>query len=209
MIIPILVGLYRYRKLEFAYRLLLYSSCLVFINQVLYFIFKDVPGYKLSPFWNNIFNYFTVLCWQPVFVFIVFSWTRVRKQALLSIYYVLFCIVSIIAEYYLIGLEEIRTSPALIINNLLAMLIFVFSLNDLLSQRLVKEIRWSRLLLVIPFIISSIFGITLDLFMYYLYSVETENIFQRLYFVLMFVGALTFLCTALSIYWAPKKEVFI
>jgi hypothetical protein len=113
LLVPIIAGAYRYRQLDFAYRLLFYSSCLSLFNLLLYFFFKDIPGYKLSSFWNNIFNYATLLCWLPIFVFVTLSWASVRKQLLITLAFVLFCIASMLAEAYLIGLEEIRASHAI------------------------------------------------------------------------------------------------
>ena len=73
---------------------------------------------------------------------------------------------------------------------------------------IIKEKR-SKLLIILPFIIGDIYSISLDIYIYYLYSDETALIFQMLYHVLMAIVALKLLCTALSIWLAPKKEVFI
>jgi|694.fasta_scaffold02101_5 hypothetical protein len=209
LLVPIIAGAYRYRQLDLEYRLLFYSSCLSLFNLLLYFFFKDIPGNKLSPFWNNIFNYATLLCWLPIFVFVTLSWASVRKQLLITLAFVLFCIASMLAEAYLIGLEEIRASHAISLSTLLAIIIFIFTLNELASQQMLLKTRRSKLLIIAPFLFGSTFVISLDLFMYYLFSEQTSLLFQRLFYCLMWIGAATYLCTALSIWWAPKKEVFI
>lgn len=209
MLIPIIAGVYRYRQLDLAYRFLLYSSCFSLFNLLLYFFFKDVPGYQLSPFWNNIFNYYTLLCWLPVFVFVALSWANVKKPLLLTIAFVFLSISSMLVEVYLIGLGEIRASNAISFSRILGILFFIFSLNESLPQHMLQKAKLSKLLILVPFIIDNIYGISLDVFIYYLFSEETTLIFQQLYFLLMCNGAITFLCTALSIWWAPKKEVFI
>jgi hypothetical protein len=82
-------------------------------------------------------------------------------------------------------------------------------LNYLLKKQLIIKEKRSKLLIILPFIISDIYSISLDIYIYYLYSDETALTFQMLYNVLMAIVALKLLCTALSIWWAPKKEVFI
>ena len=209
IIIPIIVGVYKYKELDFSYRLLLYWSCMRFINQCLDYLFYRAPGYILSPFWNNIFNYQSELLSLPVLVFIAFSWLGLLKKNQLTVKFFLFCIASVLLEIYLIGLEQIRGSFALLFCTLIGIFIFVYSLNYLLKKQMIIKEKRSKLLIILPFIISDIYSISLDIYIYYLYSDETELIFQMLYHVLMAIVALKLLCTALSIWWAPKKEVFI
>jgi hypothetical protein len=209
MIVPIVMGIYRYKELDFSYRLLLYSTFFTLINQCLYFLFKKFIGVIALPLWNNILNYFTILCWLPLFVFIVVSWTKIRIHKTIATIYFLICIIFILTEIYFLGLGEIRASLALSFCKLLALLIFIFSLNDISSQKTINRYKWSRLLLIVPFIIEVTYDISFELFMYYLYADKIILIFQKLYLVMLGMGAITFLFTAQSIFWAPKKEVFI
>ncbi len=209
IIIPIIVGVYKYKELDFSYRLLLYLSCISFINESLSFIFYRVPTYKLAPFWNNIFNYQSQLFSLPLLVYIAFSWLGLLKKNQLTVKFFLFCIASVLLEIYLIGLEQIRGSFAVLFCTLIGIFIFIYSLNYLLKKQLIIKEKRSKLLIILPFIISDIYSISLDIYIYYLYSDETALTFQMLYNVLMAIVALKLLCTALSIWWAPKKEVFI
>jgi len=203
------VGVYKYKGLDFSYRLLLYWSCMKFINQCLNYLFYRVPGYKLSPFWNNIFNYQSQLLSLPFLVFIAFSWLDLQKKNQLTVKTFLVCLASVLLEIYLIGLEEIRGSFALLFCTLIVIFIFVYSLNYLLKKQMINKERRSKLLIILPFIVSDIYSISLDIYIHFLYSEETAIIFQMLYHALMVIVALKLLCTALSIWWAPKKEVFI
>lgn len=209
MVAPIIIGIYRHKELDFSYRLLLYSSCLTLFNQCLFFLLKNFRGAISFPLWNNILNYLTILSWLPLFVFIVLSWTGIRGHKAIAIIFFLICIISILTEIYFLGLEEIRSSPALSFCKLLTLFIFVFSLNDISRQKIINRYKRSRLLLIIPFIIEMAYDISIDIFMYFLYAGENTHIFNNLYLGMMCMGALTFLFTAQSIFWAPKKDVFI
>ncbi len=203
------MGVYKYKGLDFSYRLLLYWSCMKFINQCLNYLFYRVPGYKLSPFWNNIFNYQSQLLSLPFLVFIAFSWLDLQKKNQLTVKTFLVCLASVLLEIYLIGLEEIRGSFALLFCTLIVIFIFVYSLNYLLKKQMIIKERHSKLLIILPFIVSDIYSISLDIYIHFLYSEETAIILQMLYHALMVIVALKLLCTALSIWRAPKKEVFI
>jgi hypothetical protein len=208
MIIPVIMGVLRFKELDFSYRALFYSCCLIFISQSLYFFFY-ISVNKLLPFWNNIFNYLSALCWLPVFVFLAISWSRIKNKYLLTIAFFLTCIISILIETYLLGLEEIRESLAILFCKLLAILFFAYVLNDLINQNILKRNKRSKLLIILPYLIMNSYSISVELFMYFLYSEETVQVFQNLYFPIMYLGALDYMCMALSIFLAPKKEVFI
>lgn len=203
------MGVYKYKELDFSYQLLLYWSCMRFFNQCLNYFFYRVPGHKLTPFWNNIFNYQSQLLSLPVLAFIAFSWLGLKKKNELTVKFCLVCIASVLVEIYLIGLEDIRASFALLLCTLMLIFIFVNSLNYLLKKQMTIKERLSKLLIILPFIVNDIYSISLDIYINFLYSEETALIFQNLYHVLMAIVALKCLCIALSMWWAPKKEAFI
>ena len=209
MLCPVVIGFLRYNDLDSAYRILFYTCCLILFNQFLFYSFKCIPGYKLSPFWNNIFNYYTVLCWLPNFVFFAISWSRVNKLISLAFVFTFICIAFILTEIYYVGLGEIRASLALSLCRILAILVIVFCLNDVLNQKLPKKTKISTMLFFIPFIVGSIYYITIDLFIYYLFSNETASMFRDLYDVFMAFAAITYVCYALSFLLSPRKDSFI
>jgi hypothetical protein len=209
VVVPIIVGFLRFNKLNFTYRILLYSFFLDFFCQIFYLIFKHFPSWNISPFWNNIFNYLKAFCWYPAFVYVALSWSGIKKPALFAKVFSIVFIGAILMESYFIGLEEIRASLALSFCKALSLLIFIFTLNVILKQSTLKKTKRSRMLVIIPFLIGDIYGVSLDIFMYFLYSEETLSLFTNLFIALIYIGGLTLLSYALSIWWAPKKEVFI
>ena len=209
MLWPIIIGLLRYTELNFPYRLLVYSCTIIFFNQILFYFFKDIPGYKLSPFWNNIFNYYKVLCYLPSCVYIVVIFSKMKHKFFLVIVFTLFVIGLITIEIYLKGLNEIRASLALSLSSVLSVLFFIAALIQLLNQNLPRKTKQSALLFVVPFIIVCAYDISLDIFMYFLYSNETKHVFLTFFGLILNISKIYYLCIALSIWWAPKREVFI
>jgi F0F1-type ATP synthase membrane subunit c/vacuolar-type H+-ATPase subunit K len=140
---------------------------------------------------------------------VALSWSGIKKPALFAKVFSIVFIGAILMESYFIGLEEIRASLALSFCKALSLLIFIFTLNVILKQSTLKKTKRSRMLVIIPFLIGDIYGVSLDIFMYFLYSEETLSLFTNLFIALIYSGGLTLLSYALSIWWAPKKEVFI
>lgn len=209
VVVPIIIGFLRFNKLDHTYMVLLYTFCLDFFQQVLYLFFKYTPGWSLSPFWNNIFNYQAALCWYPAFVYVALSWSWIKKPTLLTMVFSIVSIGAILTESYFVGLGEIRTSLALQFCSVLSILVFVFSLNVLHGQRIIKKTKRSRILVLVPFIVVEIYDVSLEIFMYFLYSEETLSLFTNLYISIICFGGLVLFCYALSMWWAPKKEVFV
>ena len=209
VVVPIIVGFLRFNKLDHVYRVLLYTFCLDFLHQVLYLIFKYTPGWKLSPFWNNIFNYQAAICWYPAFVYAALSWSGIKKPSLLTIVFSIVSIGAIFMESYFVGIGEIRSSLAVQFCKVLSILVFVFSLNVLSKKSIIKKIMRSRIMVLVPFLVAEIYDVSLGIFMYFLYSEETVSLFTNLYISIIYFGGLVLFCYALSIWWAPQREVFL
>lgn len=209
MLCPVIVGFLRYNDLDSAYRMLFYTCCLILFNQLLFYFFRLAPGYKLSPFWNNIFNYYTQLCWRPAFVYVVITWSVTSKKRIVFISFILIVFLLILLEIYFVGLNQIRASLALSLISILGIFIFVYTLNDIFKLSLLKKTKRSMLLVVLPEIITTSFHVSLDLFMYFMYSETTQLIFGNLYGSVMVLGAISYVCMGISILWAPSKEKFI
>ena len=182
MIVPVVVGFFRFKELDLPYRVLLYSCCLIFISQSLYFFFLHNPEYNPPSFWNNIFNYVTALCWIPFFVYLAISSTRTKNKKLSTIAFFCICITIILIETYLLGIEGIRESLAILLCKLLAIIVFVYALNDLLNQNTIKKAKRSKLLIILPFLVMNSYSTSVEIFMYFLFSEETAQVFQNLYF---------------------------
>lgn len=209
MVLPVIAGVIKYRQLDPIYSLLFYVCLIILINQVLFYFFKYLPGYELSPFWNNIFNYYTVLCWLPNFVFLAISWTRVKKPRAFSMAFFFICIAFILTDINYFGMQKIRASLALSMCRILAIFVFVYCFIDVLNQKLHKRVKLSRLFFIIPFLVISMYYITFDIFIFYLFSNETELIFKNLYDLFMALAALAYICYTLSLLLAPKREIFV
>lgn len=203
MFFPIIIGIFNYGKFDNAYKLLFYSTGLMIINQIIFSLFK------FSPLWNNIFNYVSILSCLSLNTSTIVLWSDIQKKGKFISAFITISIIIIFFEVYSLGLEEYRSSIALSISSIISMVITVYVLVNLVKQKLLYKIFFSRKLFLIPFIIIKAYGNSIDLFMFFLYVPETAKLFMNLYDVYLYLAAIYYIFIGFSFLSAPKKEVFI
>lgn len=202
-IIPIVIGILKYAILDTPYRILLYGICLSLINQIVFLLFK------FSPILNNSINYLSFLILFQLRVYNCLLWSDIRLKARIIALLISASILLIASEVYWIGLDQYRASLALSIITLLGIIIIVYIIVELIKKRILKKTKQSIMLFMIPFVIVNIYAISIDIFLYFLYSKQTAEIFMNIYEVLLYLGAIGYLCFTLSLLLAPPKERFL
>jgi hypothetical protein len=91
-----------------------------------------------------------------------------------------------------------------ILNGIVLIIIAIPILNkrntqDTLSHRLI----------VIPYIVFTVYFITLDLLMAFLFNKTTQPLFISLYSLITIINFLSYISYSLAILWAPKKEQYL
>jgi len=67
----------------------------------------------------------------------------------------------------------------------------------------------SRKLIIIPFLVFSVYYAAINILMYFLFSKETQPLFMNLYNVIRWINFLSYISYTLALLWAPKKEQFL
>ncbi len=163
-IIPIVIGILKYANLDTPYRILLYGICLSLINQIVFLLFK------FSPRLNNINNYLSFFIVFPLRVYNCLLWSAIRVKARKIAFLISASILLIASEVYWIGLDQYRASLALSIITFLGIIIIVYTIVELINKKILKKTKQSILFFMIPFVIVNIYAISIDIFIYFLYS---------------------------------------
>lgn len=203
MIIPIVTGILKYDILNTPYRILLYGICLTLINQIVFLLFK------FPPILNNIFNYLSFFILFLLKVYNCLLWSDIRLKARIIAFLVSASLLLIASEVYWIGLDQYRTSIALSIITLLSIILIVYIIVELINKKILKKTKQSIMLFMIPFVIVNTYAISIDIFLYFLYSKHTAEIFINIYDFLLYFGVIAYLCYALSFLLLPRKDVFL
>ncbi|MFN5423010.1 MAG: hypothetical protein ACK5AO_07075 [bacterium] len=204
VLLPVIVGLFRHKKLDDTYKILLYTCIIGSVTHIVYLLFIKFP-----PVWNNLFNYTRSLVWYPPFVYVTLSWSAIKKRNQAFFIYIIIYFVSILLEIYVVGLHEIRASLALSFNNFIDVLMLLYCLNVLLFMKMPAKVNLSKILVIVPFLIHTTYMISLDIFMFFIYSDETTAFFKNAYNFILFLGLIANISRAASLWFAPEKEVFI
>jgi hypothetical protein len=77
--------------------------------------------------------------------------------------------------------------------------------NKLMSER----IHLSRKLIIVPFMVFSVYYAAINILMHYLFNANTQAMFLNLYTVIRWINFLSYISYTLALIWAPKKEIFL
>ncbi|MFN5422859.1 MAG: hypothetical protein ACK5AO_06305, partial [bacterium] len=67
------------------------------------------------------------------------------------------------------------------------------------------KVKLSKLLVIVPFLIHTTYMISLDVFMFFIYSDETTTFFKNAYNFILFLGLIGNISRAASLLLAPDK----
>ncbi len=67
----------------------------------------------------------------------------------------------------------------------------------------------SRKLIIIPFLVFSVYYAAINILMYFLFNKATQPLFMNLYNVIRWINFLSYISYTLALLWAPKKERFL
>jgi hypothetical protein len=202
ILVPTLIGIVRFNSIHKSYRLFIYfllvtalSSFNYELNDTLHA--KHLVSHLLEVLalffmftlllrWNNNKLSFKVKC--------------LLKAALI----ILLCY----GIYAVSGNVHATNWPQLIVLTALSAYAFGILMQQKNTQRTnVKAVP--RKLIIFPFIISSIYFITIKIALYFLYTPANESFFIELYSILVIINLLSYICYSLALQWAPKKEKYL
>ncbi len=200
IIIPALVGIYVFGSIKKEYR---------------YFIITIIAGalneynaeFQFVPYF--IFDALCTMLYSQLFLLLYFKWdTEKNKSSKKIILHVLVFILIMIDQYYdYLSVYHIKWAQ---ISCIIGIAIYGIRLltqtqNNLISP---KE-NLSRKLIIIPFLVFSVYYAAINILMHFLFNAGTQTIFNNLYNVIRWINFLSYISYTLALLWAPKKEQFL
>ncbi len=200
IIIPALVGIYVFGSIKKEYRYFIITINTGALNEynmefqmLPYFIFDAIHTMFYSQFflllyfkWDleKISNFKKILLHALVFILIIID----QYYDYLSIYHIKWAQISCIIGIAIYGIRLLTQTQ-----------------NNLISP---KE-NLSRKLIIIPFLVFSVYYATINILMHYLFNEGTKQVFKELYNVIRWINFLSYISYTLALIWAPKKEQFL
>ena len=200
IIIPALAGIYVFRSIKKEYR---------------YFIITIITGtlneynaeFDIVPYF--IFDALHTMVYSQLFLLLYFNWdlekTSNFKKILLHV--LVFVLIMIDNYYDYLSIYHIKWASIIcqIGISLYGIRLLTQSQNNLISE---KE-SVSRKLIIIPFLVFSVYYAAINILMHYLFNEDTKQVFKELYNVIRWINLLSYISYTLALLWAPKKEQFL
>ncbi len=202
LLVPIIFGTFNYRKLTLP---LIY----ILIFLIFGLIYSITQVYLKNPLSYNIQFYIFHLLFNLFYSLVFFHWAEIRKVNIYVILQLFIYFSSVIIEVYIIGLSSFRISIAVVINQIFYCLFAVYLINKILSNEDSKVERRVKLLVLIPFFVFYTYMNIIDIFMFFLFTPDTQKLFSNLYWVIRILNPINYLCVSLAFYLAPKKVAYL
>jgi hypothetical protein len=202
VLIPISVGFWRFRQLQFPLKLFFVWLSLGFLSELLSLNTNDT-GLKIqiSYLYNTI-----ALSLYINFVMLLrgskFSWIKV---------FLIFSAVAVffLTDYYLQYDVLIKKRWGMVVSTMFCIFLSIPVVIDQFSNSTIKPYKNSVLLILISLIVSYLFFDTLIILMAFLYDDTTKLFFFKLFKLKLFLNLLTYIAYSYAFLWAAKKETYL
>lgn len=200
--LPIITGLAKFKYLSNAYRGFFAALVVSFLNQNLSLLTNE-------PVALNLINYTYIILWSTCMLYALLHWLELKRIRQTLLIYLAIVVALMLVEAMWLGMSVFRSS---VLKSIVYGLILLLTLRVLvlsLGERTNYTARLSKILIVAPTMVFTIYYISLNILMYFLFSYNTMKLFQSLFGVINTINTLYYLSFTLAFLWAPKKEQFL
>ncbi len=204
IIVPIVIGGTRVRAMEKPFIIFWLFLVVGLINESIYFS-------NHTPLQQNIREYSYLAFENLSLIYILLCWQQSPKRKQLFILYSLMLLGAIFMEALMAGVNTYRVILVKFPAYSFLMVAGIVTIDKILSvEKNNKKIVNSKLLILIPTVISYIYTLILLLSLQLFYTEETKRFFSVLYTSFIPpINFLSYLSFSLAFLWAPKKEKFL
>jgi hypothetical protein len=202
VLIPISVGFWRFRQLQFPFKLFFVWLSLGFLFELLSINTKDT-GLKIQfHYLYSTISFFLYINFVMLLRGSKFSWIKV---------FLIFLAVAVLflTDYLLQYDVLIKKRWGMVISSMVCIFLSIPVIIDQFSNSIIKPYKNSVLLILIAWIVSYLFFDTLIILMAFLYDETTKNFFFKLYELKLFLNLLTYIAYSYAFLWAAKKETYL
>jgi len=196
IIIPFLIGVFRYKSISKEYYLFLVLLFFGFINET-------IQSTLVSNYYRGLFSMIYAFIDAQCFLVLFLRWRSFDRSTIIN-YQILFFFISLVG--FLLKLNS--TGISIEWSHKIQTAILVIFATPILTQKNSEHAR-SQKLIIIPFIVFSVYYIVLNILMYFLFNKSTQALFIDLYSIITIINFLSYISYSFAIIWAPKREQFL
>jgi hypothetical protein len=204
IIVPIVIGSTRIRTMEKPFAIYWVLLVVGFINESIYYFIH-------TPLQRNIREYSYLFIETLSLTFILLCWRRSPKRKQLFLFYSLFLFGAMLTEILMAGMHSYRVILVKFPAYSFLVILSIATIDKILSREKNNgKIASSKLLILIPTVISCIYTLMLMIVLQFFYAEEAKRFFIVLYrSFITSINFLSYLSFSLAFLWAPKKEKFL
>lgn len=196
------IGLFLLSKINKTYVLFIYYLLAGLITELSYYAHFNGSITKII-----IFIY--AIAATQLLLSLFFSWDKNKFTPKTKIlFHVIFSLIVLadVFSFYFYGIN-IKWGTLLVY-----LALSVYSIN-ILNQHTVgffsKKSTISRALIIVPFVVFSIYYVTISIVMYFLYNASNQKLFESLYNLILVINILSYISFSFALILAPKKDQFL
>lgn len=202
ILVPSIIGLFFYKNIDKSYRLFILYLLAGSITELAYYF-----GFKQNEYKFFIFIY--ILIATQLLLTIFMKWDRKKTHFKTKLLFHFVFLLIYIVDLIIIFKYENNMRWGQLFLYLVLSIYAINILNQNTEGLLTKKSAYSRLLIIVPFVIFTIYYCCIRIIMFYLYNAKNEEFFSNLYNTVRVINALSYLCYSLAIIWAPKEEQYL
>ena len=200
IIFPTLVGIFVFNKISKNYRYFIISIIAATLHE--YNAEFQIVHYAIFDF------FYSILSTQLILV-MYFNWDTGRVAHPIKIFIHSIALVLVLIDQYYDYLSAYHIKWAYIACNIGISFYGFRLLNQVQNNLISTKTGLTRKLIIIPYMVFSIYYAAINIFMHFLYNAKTHLIFMDLYNVIRWINFLSYVSYTLALLWAPKKEKFL
>ena len=196
LIVPAIICFIRRKKIPKEYFYFFVFLFTGFLNELVNFI---STSNKVGDISSLIYSVIETQC----LLYIFSKWRDLSKRSTRTLQIGLFLTwaIGFIIKF---NSTEISINWFSILDGIVLMVIAIPILNKNSAQNIL-----SHRLIILPYIVFTVYLITLNLLIAFLFNKTTQPLFITLYSLITIINVLSYISYSLAILWAPKKEQFL
>jgi hypothetical protein len=200
IIIPAIAGIYVFKSINKAYRYFIISICVGALHEYSA-EFQLTGSFLFQSLYSFISTQFILLLY--------FNWDAqkiapIKKSLIHSLVFVLVAI-----DQYFEFQSAYHIQWAMITSMIGISIYGIRLLTQNQNNFLKNRESLSRKLIIIPYLVFSVYYAAINILMHFLFSKATQPLFMNLYNVIRWINFLSYISYTLALLWAPKKERFL
>lgn len=200
IIIPALAGIYVFKSIDKAYRYFIISICAGALHEY-------NAEFQFVPYFISDLVY--SLSFTQLILLLYFSWDTQKVAKYKKITLHVLCFILVLIDQYYDYLSFYHIKWANIACEIGISIYGIRLLTQIQNNLISKKENLSRKLIIIPYLVFSVYYAAINILMYFLFSKATQPIFINLYNVIRWINLLSYTAYTLVLLWAPKKEKFL